>query len=61
MGIREQVATAARRLATEGLLVGTAGNVSVRDGDQIAVTATGVVLRDCTAEQVSVVSTRAAK
>jgi L-fuculose-phosphate aldolase len=53
---REQVATAARRLAAEGLLVGTAGNVSVRDGDRIAVTATGVVLRDCTAEQVSVVS-----
>ena len=56
MSIREDVATAARRLAAEGLLVGTAGNVSVRDGDQIAVTATGVVLRDCTAEQVSVVS-----
>jgi len=54
---REHVATAARRLATEGLLVGTAGNVSVRDGDRIAVTATGVVLRDCTEEQVSVVST----
>ena len=57
MSIREQVAAAARRLAAEGLLVGTAGNVSVRDGDQIAVTATGVVLRECTLEQVSVVST----
>ena len=56
MSRREHVATAARRLATEGLLVGTAGNVSVRDGDRIAVTATGVVLRDCTAEQVSVVT-----
>lgn len=50
------MAGAARRLAAEGLLVGTAGNVSVRDGHGIAVTGTGVVLRDCTPEQVSVVS-----
>ena len=54
--MREQVAEAARRLAVEGLLVGTAGNVSARDGDTIAVTATGVVLGDCAAEQVSVVT-----
>lgn len=54
--LRDHVAGAARRLAAEGLLVGTAGNVSVRDGHGIAVTGTGVVLRDCTPEQVSVVS-----
>ena len=58
MSIREDVAAAARRLATEGLLVGTAGNVSVRDGDKVAVTGTGVVLGDCTAEQVSLVTSR---
>ena len=56
MSIRDDVAAAARRLAAEGLLVGTAGNVSARDGDTIAVTGTGVVLGDCTAEQVSVVT-----
>lgn len=56
MGLREEVAGAARRLAAEGLLVGTAGNVSVRDGDRIAVTGTGVVLAACTAEDVTVVS-----
>jgi L-fuculose-phosphate aldolase len=50
------VAAAARRLAAEGLLVGTAGNVSVRGDDLVAVTGTGVVLGDCTPEQVSVVS-----
>jgi L-fuculose-phosphate aldolase len=50
------VAEAARRLAAEGLLIGTAGNVSLRDGDRVAVTGTGVVLRDCTPDQVSVVS-----
>lgn len=54
--IQQQVAAAARRLATEGLLVGTAGNVSAREGDRVAVTGTGVVLGDCTADDVTVVS-----
>jgi L-fuculose-phosphate aldolase len=54
--LQEQVASAARRLAVEGLLIGTAGNVSTREDDRIAVTATGVVLADCTPEQVSVVT-----
>jgi L-fuculose-phosphate aldolase len=56
MSLREQVAVAARRLAAEGLLVGTAGNVSARDGDRVAVTGTGVVLGECTAEDVTVVT-----
>ncbi len=56
MTLQEDVAAAARRLAAEGLLVGTAGNVSAREGDLVAVTATGVVLGDCTADEVSVVS-----
>ena len=56
MTLRDDVAEAARRLATEGLLIGTAGNVSAREGDRIAVTATGVVLADCTPEQVTVVA-----
>ena len=56
MSLREEVAGAARRLAAEGLLIGTAGNVSARDGDRVAVTATGVVLADCTADDVTVVS-----
>jgi L-fuculose-phosphate aldolase len=56
VSLREEVARAARRLAAEGLLVGTAGNVSVRDGDRVAVTGTGVVLGACTAEDVTVVS-----
>ena len=30
---REQVARAARRLAADGLVIGTAGNVSARDGE----------------------------
>jgi L-fuculose-phosphate aldolase len=54
--IRDEVAAAARRLAAAGLLVGTAGNVSVRAGDRVAVTGTGVVLGDCTADDVTVTS-----
>ena len=53
---RAEVAAAARRLAAEGLLIGTAGNVSVRvDPDLVAVTATGVVLAECEAHHVSIV------
>jgi L-fuculose-phosphate aldolase len=56
VSVRAEVAAAARRLAAEGLLVGTAGNVSARDGERIAVTGTGVVLAECTADDVTVVS-----
>ena len=55
--VREQVAATARRLAAEGLLIGTAGNVSARcDDGLIAVTGTGVVLADCGAEDVTVLT-----
>jgi len=54
--VREAVAQAARLLAAEGLLIGTAGNVSAREGDLVAVTGTGVVLAGCAAEDVTVVS-----
>ena len=53
---RADVASAARRLADAGLLIGTAGNVSVRRGGLVAVTATGVPLAECTADQVTVVT-----
>ena len=52
---REQVAAACRRLAAEGLVVGTAGNVSARAGERVAISATGAVLADATADQVTVV------
>lgn len=53
--LRAGVAEASRRLADAGLLVGTAGNVSARSGDLVAVTATGVMLGGCTADDVTVV------
>jgi L-fuculose-phosphate aldolase len=53
--VREQVAAASRRLAAEGLVLGTAGNVSARSGDEVAITPTGAVLAVLEPEQVSVV------
>jgi L-fuculose-phosphate aldolase len=52
---RAAVAGACRRLGAEGLLIGTAGNVSVRMDDRVAITATGAVLAELTADQVTVV------
>jgi len=53
---RRDVADACRRLAREGLVIGTAGNVSAVAGDEtIAVSPTGAVLAELTPEQVSVV------
>ena len=52
---REQVAAACRRLAAERLVVGTAGNVSARAGDRVAISATGAVLADATPDEVTVV------
>ncbi|WIX99122.1 class II aldolase/adducin family protein [Amycolatopsis mongoliensis] len=52
---RRAVARAGNGLAGEGLLIGTAGNVSVRAGEHVAVTATGVVLGTATPADVTVV------
>jgi L-fuculose-phosphate aldolase len=54
-GLRAEVSTAAHRLAQAGLLIGTAGNVSARAGDLVAVTASGVELASCTPSDVTVV------
>lgn len=51
--LRRDVASTARRLAAEGLLIGSAGNVSARCGDVIAVTATGVTLAECDVDDVT--------
>ncbi len=54
-GLRAEVSSAAHQLAEAGLLIGTAGNVSVRQDDLVAVTASGIQLGDCTPDQVTVV------
>ena len=53
---REQVAAASRRLAAEGLVLGTAGNVSARAGEHVAITPTGAELASLTADDVTVVA-----
>src|SRR5215208_1718588 len=53
---RTDVADACRRLAEKGLVIGTAGNVSARAGDnEVAISPTGAVLGELTPEQVTVV------
>jgi L-fuculose-phosphate aldolase len=53
--LRERVAAASRRLAADGLVLGTAGNVSARDGDLVAITPTGAALAALAADDVAVV------
>lgn len=52
---RERVAAAGRQLASAGLVLGSAGNVSEREGGRIAITPTGAVLEELTAQQITVV------
>src|SRR5947208_797145 len=52
---REQVARVSRRLASEGLVLGTAGNVSARRDELVAITPTGAALAELEPQQVSVV------
>jgi len=52
---REHIAEAGRRLAARGLVFGTAGNVSARAGELVAVTPTGAVLEQLEADDVTVV------
>jgi L-fuculose-phosphate aldolase len=53
--VREAVADACRRLAQEGLVHATAGNVSARVGDLVVATPTGAVLAELRPELTTVV------
>lgn len=52
---RERVASTSRALAAAGLVLGTAGNVSERDGELVAITPTGAVLAELTPADIVVV------
>jgi L-fuculose-phosphate aldolase len=52
---REEVARLARRLRPDGLVVGTAGNLSARRGDLVAITPSGLDYDDLDARLVCVV------
>ena len=53
--LRDDVAAACRRLAADGLVHATAGNVSARADDLIAITPTGARLEELRADEVAVV------
>ncbi len=52
---RDRVAAASRQLASSGLVLGTAGNVSERAGNRVAITPTGAVLARLQADEVAVI------
>lgn len=52
---RAAVASTCRHLAEHGLVIGTAGNVSLRIDDRVAITATGARFEQLTADEVTVV------
>jgi L-fuculose-phosphate aldolase len=52
---KEAVAAAARRLAAEGMVLGSAGNVSVLCDGLVAVTPTGAILSEARAADVAIV------
>ena len=54
--LKEQVAAASRRLADEGLCPGTAGNVSARADELVAISPTGAALLQLQAAEVAVVN-----
>lgn len=52
--IRQEIVDVCRRLVAAGLVVGTAGNVSAREGDLVAVTPSGLDYAELTPELVGV-------
>jgi L-fuculose-phosphate aldolase len=52
--VRQDVIDFSRRMVTDGLVVGTSGNISVRYGDLIAVTPSGVEYEDLTPDMIGV-------
>ena len=52
---RRALADACHRLAAAGLVIGTAGNLSVRCGEQVVVTPTGCVLSEVSPDAMAVV------
>ncbi|MER6577456.1 class II aldolase/adducin family protein [Nonomuraea sp. NPDC001023] len=55
MSLREQLCEYGRRAVELGLVIGTSGNLSVRRGDQVAVTPSGVALDRLTPEACPIV------
>lgn len=54
-GAREAITAICARLGPDGLIVGTAGNISVREGDLLAITPSGLPYEDLRPDLVAVV------
>ena len=52
---RQQIADACSHLSDDGLVVGTAGNLSVREGDLVAITPSGLPYQEMRPDLVAVV------
>ena len=52
---RQQITDACSHLSDDGLVVGTAGNLSVREGDLVAITPSGLPYQDMRPDLVAVV------
>ena len=52
---RQQITEACFHLADDGLVVGTAGNLSVREGNLVAITPSGLPYQDMRPDLVAVV------
>ena len=61
MDAREQIAEYGRRLAADGLVVGTSGNLSARVGGEIAITPSAVPYDELTPELVALVAVDGAR
>lgn len=53
---REQLVAYSRRLVDDGLCVGTAGNISIRDGEQLLITPSNVDAERLTGDDIAVVA-----
>ncbi|HWC33328.1 MAG TPA: class II aldolase/adducin family protein [Mycobacteriales bacterium] len=52
---RAQLASACHRVASKGLVTGTAGNLSIRAGEHVVITPTGGVLEELTPDMMTVI------
>jgi L-fuculose-phosphate aldolase len=54
---REQLIKYSLRMLDDGLALGTAGNLSVRDGDEVLITPSGIAYRDLRPDDICVLAT----
>jgi L-fuculose-phosphate aldolase len=56
LALRDSIIRAARKINALGINQGTAGNISVRDGDAMLITPSGIPFTTITPEMIAIVS-----